>query len=212
MTGKKSTVNTLRHLLTLSQPSSSPSSKQCPISAPTIVTTKFMPGKTVRYGFAWSWISCSSTRNKINLTFEDFINTMTKDEMPELSISSISSISSTEILHLLILRIQKTCNSLSNIISSTESNNTNCILSIPSELSSSSTTICGTIVSDNSNLFKFTIIIDIGNGNNIAIDVIYTINSNTIKNIAIKFYTNLMNDIIRTNRSWRRALRLGSRN
>ena len=199
MTGKKSTVNTLRQLLTLSEPSSlSSSSVQCPITAPTIVTTKFMPGKTVRYGFAWSWISCSSTSNKINLTFADFINTMTKDEIPE---SSISSISSSELLNLLILRIQKACNSLSN-------NTTNCILSIPSELSSSSITICGTIVSDDNNLFKFTIIIAIGNGNNdIAIDVIYTINSNNIKNIAIKFYTNLMNDIIRTNRSWRRALR-----
>jgi hypothetical protein len=202
MTGKKSTVNTLRQLL---QPSSlSSSSLQCPITAPTIVTTKFMPGKTVRYGFAWSWISSSSTSNKINLTFADFINTMTKDEIPE---SSISSISSSELLNLLILRIQKACNSLSNI-SSTKNNTTNCILSIPSELSSSSITICGTIVSDNNNLFKFTIIIAIGNDNNdIAIDVIYTINSNNIKNIAIKFYTNLMNDIIRTNRSWRRALR-----
>lgn len=205
MTGKKSTVNTLRQLLTLSQPSSlSSSSVQCPITAPTIVTTKFMPGKTVRYGFAWSWISCSSTSNKINLTFADFINTMTKDEIPELSISSISS---SELLNLLILRIQRACNSLSDI-SSIKNNTTNCILSIPSELSSSSTTICGTIVSDNNNLFKFTIIIAIDNdNNNITIDVIYTINSNNIKNIAIKFYTNLMNDIIRTNRSWRRALR-----
>ena len=208
MTGKKSTVNTLRQFLTLSQPSSlSSSSVQCPITAPTIVTTKFMPGKTVRYGFAWSWISCSSTSNKINLTFADFINTMTKDETPESSISLVSSISSSKLLNLLILRIQKACNSFSNI-SSTKSNTTNCILSIPSELSSSSTTICGTILSDNSNLFKFTIIIAIGNAdNNIAIDFIYTINSNNIKNIAIKFYTNLMNDIIRTNRSWRRALR-----
>ena len=205
MTGKKSTVNTLRQLLTLSQPSSLSSSVQCPITAPTIVTTKFMPGKTVRYGFAWSWISCSSTSNKINLTFADFINTMTKDEIPELSISSISSISSSELLNLLILRIQRACNSLSDI-SSIKNNTTNCILSIPSELSSSSTTICGTIVSDNNNLFKFTIIIAIDN-DNITIDVIYTINSNNIKNIAIKFYTNLMNDIIRTNRSWRRALR-----
>lgn len=189
MTGKKSTIATLHQLLTSTSP--------CPIPTPTIISTKFMPGKTVRYGLAWSWISCTSTSNKIYLNVTDFINTLTNDELSSTS-SNLSLLSSSELLDLVLSRIR---NSLSTLSNNNTANSTNYVLD-----TTMNDNIIGTALSDNIKLFTFSVMVTIGNGDNIDIDITYSINNVNIKNKAIKFFTDLKNDILRTNRAWRRSL------
>ena len=164
-----------------------------------------MPGRTVRYGFAWSWIN--TTGNRISLTVDEFITTITYEEMTSLSSSSSPSlpsspsiklsISISELLQLVMVRIKKSCHSQSK-------NNINFVVDIPSILSTiTSASMSGTALSDNIVLFEFEIKISIDH--DIEIDVISTINNTNVKTMAISFYTNLKNDIIRRNRSWRRA-------